>query len=85
MDTLFLAELEELPLGVLGVEFNLVDRRDKAACLQLFEVGDRKVGDSNGFDFVGLEELLHGLVCLHNVNILEEKIALSIPCNCHWS
>lgn len=79
VDALGLAELEQLPLGVLGVELDLVGGGDNlGGGEELLEVLDREVGDTDGLGLAGGDQGLHGLVGLGKVNVLEQELALAV-------
>lgn len=79
VNTLGLAELEQLPLGVLGVELDLVSGGDDLGSgKELLEVLDREVGDTDGLGLAGGDQGLHALVGLGKVNVLEQELALVV-------
>lgn len=80
MNTLSLAELQKLPLRVLGVKLDLVGSRDDLGNRKdLLKVLDRVVGDTDGLGLAGLDELLHGLVGGDDVDVLKDQLAGLVP------
>lgn len=65
MDTLLLAEVDDLLLWKRWVVLNLVDCRDHGSLRkQLLQITHAVVRDTDGFDLSCCEELLHVLPCL---------------------
>lgn len=80
MNTLGLAELQKLPLRVLGVKLDLVSSRDDLGNRKdLLKVLDRVVGDTDGLGLASLDELLHGLVGGGDVDVLKDQLAGLVP------
>lgn len=83
MNTLGLAELQKLPLRVLGVKLDLVGSRDDLGnSKDLLEVLDREVGDTDGLGLAGFDELLHGQVGGGDVDVLNDQLAGLVPGDC---
>lgn len=62
VDTLLVAEIDNLLLGQRGVVLDLIDGRgDGGLGQELLQVLDAVVGDTDGADLAGADELLHAL------------------------